>query len=169
MSSVLGSGGDTNPFEGATSFGGLSFISLPRQPPQPPPPRLTQQPIPFRGSTKPHCAVKPSKIRDAEFGLHDATDNPAMIQVGNSYADLGASVTDTGPGQAADTNLGYKTFLNGTLVSNIVLDTTALATDTIDYVATDTWGNTATSTRTVIIEAAISTDATTSAATSTSQ
>src|ERR1017187_6764457 len=90
MSSVLGSGGDTNPFEGATSVGGLSFISLPRQPPQPPPPRLTQQPIPFRGSTKPHCAVKPSKIRDAEFGLHDATDNPAMIQVGNSYADLGA-------------------------------------------------------------------------------
>src|SRR5665811_1702331 len=80
MSSVLGSGGDTNPFEGATSVGGLSFISLPRQPPQPPPPRLTQQPIPFRGSTKPHCAVKPSKIRDAEFGLHDATDNPAMIQ-----------------------------------------------------------------------------------------
>src|ERR1039457_2785174 len=103
MSSVLGSGGDTNPFEGPTSVGGLSFISLPRQPPQPPPPRLTQQPIPFRGSTKPHCAVKPSKIRDAEFGLHDATDNPA------------------------------------------------------------------TSTRTVIIEAAISTDATTSAATSTSQ
>ena len=32
-----------------------------------------------------------------------------------------------------------------------------LATDTIDYVATDTWGNTATSTRTVIIEAAPST------------
>jgi hypothetical protein len=30
----------------------------------------------------------------------------------------------------------------------------SIATDTIDYVATDTWGNTATSTRTVIIEAA---------------
>jgi hypothetical protein len=28
--------------------------------------------------------------------------------------------------------------------------------DTIDYVATDTWGNTATSTRTIIIEAAAS-------------
>jgi hypothetical protein len=37
-------------------------------------------------------------------------------------------------------------------VSNIV-DTTQVATDTIDYVATDTWGNTATSTRTVLIEA----------------
>jgi hypothetical protein len=79
-------------------------------------------------------------------------DNPAIIQVGNSYADLGASVTDTGPGQAADTNLGYKTFLNGTLVSNIVIDTSAAATDTIDYVAADNAGNTATSTRTVIVE-----------------
>src|ERR1039458_4471851 len=39
MSSVLGSGGDTNPFEGAASVGGLSFISLPRQTPQPPPRR----------------------------------------------------------------------------------------------------------------------------------
>jgi hypothetical protein len=34
-----------------------------------------------------------------------------------------------------------------------VIDTTQVATDTIDYVATDTWGNTATNTRTVIIEA----------------
>jgi hypothetical protein len=71
-------------------------------------------------------------------------------------------VSDTGPG------LGYKTFLNGTLASNIVIDTSQVATDTIDYVVTDTSGLTATSTRTVIIEAAISTDATTSAATSTS-
>jgi len=39
-------------------------------------------------------------------------------------------------------------------VSNIVTDTSEVATDTIDYVATDTWGNTATSTRTVIVEAA---------------
>lgn len=52
----------------------------------------------------------------------------------------------------ASTNLGYKTFLNGTLVSNIMLDTSQLATDTIDYVATDDVGNTATSTRVVIIE-----------------
>jgi hypothetical protein len=41
-------------------------------------------------------------------------------------------------------------------VSNILIDTTQVATDTIDYVATDTWGNTATNTRTVIIEAASS-------------
>jgi hypothetical protein len=43
------------------------------------------------------------------------------------------------------------------LVSNIVLDTSEFATDTIDYVATDTDGLTATSTRTAIIEAAANT------------
>jgi len=104
-------------------------------------------------------------------------DNPAIIEVGDSYADLGATVTDTGPGQAGDSNLGYQTFLNGTLVSNIAIDTSQLATDTIDYVATDTDGLTATSTRTVLIEApsivptddASSTATTTSSATTTTQ
>jgi hypothetical protein len=43
--------------------------------------------------------------------------------------------------------------LNSTLVSNILLDTTQAATDTIDCVATDNNGLTATSTRTVIINA----------------
>ena len=76
-------------------------------------------------------------------------DNPAVIQVGASYSDLGATIT----GPQADLNLGIKTFLNGALVSPITLDTSAAATDTIDYVATDTWGNTATSTRTVIVQA----------------
>ena len=85
--------------------------------------------------------------------------------MGGSYADLGATIT----APQADLNLGYKTFLNGTLVSNIVIDTSSVATDTIDYVATDRWGNAATSTRTVIVEVAPSTDATTSAATSTTQ
>ncbi|MDO8878378.1 MAG: DUF5011 domain-containing protein [Pseudolabrys sp.] len=79
-------------------------------------------------------------------------DNPAHINVGDTYADLGASVTDN-----IDQNLGLKYFLNGTLVSNIIIDTSAAATDTIDYVATDQAGNTATSTRTAIIEVATST------------
>ena len=76
------------------------------------------------------------------------SDNPAHIHVGDSYADLGASVTDN-----VDQNLGLKYFLNGALVSNIVIDTSTAATDTVDYVAADTAGNTATSTRTVIVEA----------------
>ena len=83
-------------------------------------------------------------------------DNPALIEVGDSYADLGATVSDTGPGQAGNTNLGYQTFLNGALVSSIAIDTSQAATDTIDYVATDQSGLTATSTRTVIIQAALS-------------
>jgi hypothetical protein len=82
-------------------------------------------------------------------------------------------VSDTGSGQAGDTNLDFKTFLNGTLVSNIAIDTSQVATDTIDYVVTDTDGLTATSTRTVIIEASPSIvptdDASTTAATSTAQ
>jgi hypothetical protein len=78
--------------------------------------------------------------------------NPATINVGDTYTDLGAIVTDN---QAHD--LGYKTFLNCRLVSNIIIDTSAVATDTIDYVATDMWGNTATSTRTVVVEEASST------------
>ncbi|MGO8799679.1 MAG: immunoglobulin-like domain-containing protein, partial [Roseiarcus sp.] len=77
-------------------------------------------------------------------------DNPAIIQVGATYTDLGATIT----GPQADLNLGIKTFLNGALVSNIVLDTSAAATDTIDYVVADSQGLTATSTRTVIIQAA---------------
>src|ERR1019366_6815444 len=65
MSSVLGSGGDTNPFEGAASVGGLSFIPLPRQPPQPPsrPNRGTVNQRP--SAAQPSHATKPSKIRDA--------------------------------------------------------------------------------------------------------
>ena len=53
-------------------------------------------------------------------------------------------------------DLSYRTFINGVLSGNILIDTSQVATDTIDYVATDTWGNTATSTRTVIIDAATS-------------
>jgi hypothetical protein len=78
-------------------------------------------------------------------------DNPAIIKVGASYSDLGAIVTDN-----QGHSLGYRTFLNGLLVGTITLDTSGAATDTIDYVASDTWGNTATSTRTVIVEAVAS-------------
>ena len=89
-------------------------------------------------------------------------NNPAIIEVGESYSDLGATANDS-----AGNDLGIKYFLNGALVSNIVLDTSKVATDTIDYVATDTYGNTATSTRTVIVEAmpisVTASDATTSA------
>ena len=101
--------------------------------------------------------------------------NPVTIDVGATYNDLGATIT----GPQADLNLGIQTYLNGTLESPIELDTSAAATDTIDYVATDGQGLTSTSTRTVIVEpaaepstsppSASSTDATSTAATSSGQ
>jgi hypothetical protein len=52
--------------------------------------------------------------------------------------------------------LGIKTFLNGTLTSNIMIDASTVTTDTIDSVLADQNGLTATSTRTIIIEVATS-------------
>ena len=48
--------------------------------------------------------------------------------------------------------MAARLFFNGALISDITLDTSAAATDTIDYVATDSAGNVATSSRTDIIE-----------------
>jgi trimeric autotransporter adhesin len=75
-------------------------------------------------------------------------NNPATINVGDTYTDLGAIAHDN---QGHD--LSYRTFINGVLSGNILIDTSQVATDTIDYVATDTWGNASTSSRTVIIQA----------------
>jgi hypothetical protein len=77
-------------------------------------------------------------------------DNPAFIQVGATYTDLGATIT----GPQADLNLGITTYVNGAPMNPVQLDTSTTATDTIAYVATDQNGLTSTSTRTVIIEAA---------------
>ena len=74
-------------------------------------------------------------------------NNPAHINIGDTYQDLGATAKDS-----TGHDLGVKTILNGALVSDIVIDTSTTSTETIDYVATDTWGNTATATRSVIIE-----------------
>ena len=64
-----------------------------------------------------------------------AGNNPAHINIGDTYQDIGATAKES-----AGHDLGVKTFRNGALVSNIVLDTTQAATDTIDYGATDTNG-----------------------------
>jgi hypothetical protein len=50
-------------------------------------------------------------------------------------------------------SVAEKSMNKQTLASNIVINTTQVATDTIDYVATDQSGLTATSTRTIIIQA----------------
>jgi hypothetical protein len=52
-----------------------------------------------------------------------------VTDVGDTYADFGATATDS-QGHSLD----VKTYLNGSIVSNIMLDTSEAATDTIDYV-----------------------------------
>jgi hypothetical protein len=84
--------------------------------------------------------------------------------VGSVYADLGATIT--GPTDS-DRNLGIHTFVDGVPMDVILIDTSAPGTHTIEYVATNTAG-TATSTRTVIVDApAINPFTATSTATST--
>jgi hypothetical protein len=74
-------------------------------------------------------------------------NNPATISVGDSYADLGATIT--GPTEA-DRNLGISYFVNGAEVSTVQIDTEEAGEHAIEYVATNDFG-TATSTRTVIV------------------
>jgi hypothetical protein len=85
--------------------------------------------------------------------IHINGENPATIHIGDTYSDLGAAIT----GPQADLNLGIHTFVNGVATDPVQIDTTALATDTIEYVVTDQFGLTATGTRMVIVEAASST------------
>lgn len=73
-------------------------------------------------------------------------NNPSTLTIGTTYADLGVVVTDN-----VDQNLGYQTYVNGVLEQTISLDTSANKTYEITYTATDNAGNTATTTRTVIV------------------
>jgi hypothetical protein len=57
-------------------------------------------------------------------------DNPAIVQVGTTYTDLGAQIT----GPQADVNLGITTYVNGTPMNPVQIDTTTVATDTIGNV-----------------------------------
>jgi hypothetical protein len=67
-------------------------------------------------------------------------NNPATIDVGTSYVDLGATVTDN-----VNLNLGIQ-------VEGEQIDTTVPGMHTIIYSATDQAGNTGTTTRTVIVK-----------------
>lgn len=73
-------------------------------------------------------------------------DNPAHLHVGDAYIDPGATVTDN-----VDQNLGEHAFVGSTPLDQAFIDTSTTTTYHIDYVATDSAGNTATSTRTVIV------------------
>ncbi len=80
--------------------------------------------------------------------LQISGNNPATINVGATYTDLGATIT----GPTADLNLGIMASVDGatsTPISSVLVDTTAPGTHTIVYSATDQNGLTSTATRTV--------------------
>jgi hypothetical protein len=95
--------------------------------------------------------------------------NPQEIIFGGERVEQGTLylVRDVHDNQGHD--LSYRTFINGVLSGNILTDTSQAATDTIDYVATNTWGNTAT--RTIVVEASpiVPDTASTTAASSSTQ
>jgi hypothetical protein len=84
------------------------------------------------------------------LGRRLARTRKATEQVNDTYNDLGATIT----GPRVDLNLGITTYVNGAPMNPIQVDTSTVATGTIDYVATNQNGLTSTSTRTVIIEPA---------------
>ena len=71
-------------------------------------------------------------------------NNPATVHVGDTYADLGATVTDN-----VDQNLGIHNFVNGVEVQDVTLNTSTSTAYTITYKATDAAGNVGQATRTV--------------------
>jgi hypothetical protein len=89
-------------------------------------------------------------------------DNPAHINVGDTYSDLGATIT----APQADLNLGVHTFVGTTPIDQAVIDTSTTTVYHINYVVLDQYGLTSTSTRMVIVEALFSTTSSDAVATS---
>jgi hypothetical protein len=89
----------------------------------------------------------------------------------NLYRPRGATIE----GPQADLNLGITTYVDGTPMNPVQIDTSTVAIDTIDYVATDQNGLSSTTTRMVIVEPAqpasvnVAVSATTTAAPSSTQ
>jgi hypothetical protein len=81
--------------------------------------------------------------------------NPATVDVGASYIDMGATVTDN-----IDKNLGIYAIVDGKDVgdqSNIHIDTASSTVHSIIYYSTDQAGNKGTAERTVNVTSATST------------
>jgi hypothetical protein len=94
-------------------------------------------------------------------------NNPATVQVGSVYSDLGVTITDD-----QDQNLGYLVSLDGAATitpDQLVVDTSVAGTHTITYTVSDTQGNVGQASRTVTVEApaAVLPPSVTGAATST--
>jgi hypothetical protein len=74
-------------------------------------------------------------------------NNPAHIYVGDTYADLGATVTDN-----VDQNLSIILFVDDVEVSQVTIDTSVAGEHTVRYQSTDTAGNVGSATRTVVVD-----------------
>jgi hypothetical protein len=61
--------------------------------------------------------------------IHINGNNPATVTVGDTYADLGATIA----GPTADLNLGISTLLDGATTTELTLDTTTPGQHTIEY------------------------------------
>jgi hypothetical protein len=118
-----------------------------------PPLSLNQEPQHSDGNTgniRLFLPIPRSTTPDTPPAIQINGDNPAIVQVGASYTHLGATIT----GPKANLNLGITTYVNGSEMSPVQIDTSAAATDTIAYAVTDSSGNAATSIRTFVVEAA---------------
>ena len=71
-------------------------------------------------------------------------NNPAEIEIGQTYGDLGVLITDN-----LNQNIGYTTTVNGLQMNEIQIDTSIPGEHTIIYTATDQAGNTTTASRIV--------------------
>ncbi|HEX5774402.1 MAG TPA: immunoglobulin-like domain-containing protein [Candidatus Paceibacterota bacterium] len=114
-----------------------------KPPPQPSQPPSSSEPPPSSEPTEP--TQPPSDGTGGGTTSGDTAppeisvlgDNPARVAVGTAYTDLGVAVVDD-----QSETIRVEKFLNGTLVTKISINTSAPATYSITYRATDESGNT---------------------------
>jgi hypothetical protein len=136
-----------NAAAGAAASGGST--PSPASAPTPAPDNGTTTPEGEVGTTTPETGTASTTVSAAPV-IHINGANPAMLAVGDSYSDLGASVTDD-----VDQNLGITMLFDGVEVQNISLDTSTPGTHVVTYTATDSDGTTTTVERTITIQAPI--------------
>lgn len=88
---------------------------------------------------------------DGKFRLQVLGDTLVRLSVGSTYTDLGALLYD---GTNPASNRGYSTYLNGTRVTTVVIDTSMPADHEIEYRAKNGDGKEVTARRFVLVESA---------------
>ena len=146
----------------ATQYGGLvgKFLDtsteeipgyVPVVQPPPPPPDTNQTAAAAAGTTAAGTGTSSGDNSSTSSGnpslrMQILGNNPAQIPLRAAYIDLGAVVSDD-----ANDNMGIDTFLNGTAVSQIQIDTSTTSVSTVTYKATDKNGNTVSADRKVYV------------------